>query len=92
MNREKEELFIELINEYKRMIYTVCYMFSSNTDDVNDLYQEFLVKLWNGFDSFEGKSNLKTWIYRVSLNYCINFSNHQEKERNRISLIHNAFL
>lgn len=81
MNKDKEQQFIGIINEYKRMIYTVCYMFSSDTDDVNDLYQEILVKLWNGFDSFEGKSNIKTWIYRVSLNYCINFNNHQKKEK-----------
>ena len=81
MSKDKEEQFIGMINEYKRMIYTVCYMFSSNTEDVGDLYQEILVRLWNGFDSFEGKSNIKTWIYRVSINYCINFSNHQKRER-----------
>ena len=90
MNKDKEQQFIEIINEYKRMIYTICYMFSSNTDDVNDLYQEILVKLWNGFDSFEGKSNIKTWIYRVSLNYCINFSNHQKKEREYLDSFKNA--
>lgn len=84
MNKDKEQQFIGIINEFKRMIYTVCYMFSSDTDDVNDLYQEIIVKLWNGFDSFEEKSNIKTWIYRVSLNYCINFSNHKKKEKEHL--------
>ena len=83
---EKEQQFTEIIREHERTIYTVCYMFSDNTDEVNDLYQEILVRLWQGFDAFEGRSDIKTWIYRVSLNYCINFSNRQKKERERLNL------
>ena len=37
---EKEQQFTEIIREHERTIYTVCYMFSDNTDEVNDLYQE----------------------------------------------------
>ena len=83
---EKEQQFTEIIREHERTIYTVCYMFSDNTDEVNDLYQEILVRLWQGFDTFEGRSDIKTWIYRVSLNYCISFSNRQKKERERLNL------
>lgn len=83
---EKEQQFTEIIREHERTIYTVCYMFSDNTDEVNDLYQDILVRLWQGFDAFEGRSDIKTWIYRVSLNYCINFSNRQKKERERLNL------
>ena len=82
----KEQQFTNIIKEHERTIYTVCYMFSENTDEVNDLYQEILVRLWQGFDGFEGKSNIRTWIYRVSLNYCINFSNRQKKRRERMNL------
>ena len=71
----KEQQFTNIIKEHERTIYTVCYMFSEDTDEVNDLYQEILVRLWQGFDGFEGRSDIRTWIYRVSLNYCINFSN-----------------
>ena len=82
----KEQQFTEIIQEHERTIYTVCYMFSDKVDEVNDLYQEILVRLWRGFDSFEGKSDIRTWIYRVSLNYCINFNNRQKKERERLNL------
>ena len=82
----KEQQFITVIREHERTIYTVCYMFSSDTDEVNDLYQDILVRLWQGFDAFEGKSDIKTWIYRVSLNYCINFSNRRKKRRERLDL------
>ena len=80
----KEQQFINIIREHERTIYTVCYMFSNDTDEVNDLYQDILVRLWQGFDAFEGKSDIRTWIYRVSLNYCINFSNRQKKQRERL--------
>ena len=82
----KEQQFTNIIKEHERTIYTVCYMFSSDSDEVNDLYQDILVRLWQGFDAFEGKSDIRTWIYRVSLNYCINFSNRQKKQRERLNL------
>ena len=46
-------------------------MFSQDADEVNDLFQEVLVNLWKGFESFEHRSDIKTWIYRVALNTCI---------------------
>ena len=82
----KEQQFMNIIKEHERTIYTVCYMFSNNTDEVDDLYQDILVQLWQGFDAFKGKSDIKTWIYRVSLNYCINFSNKQKRQRERLNL------
>lgn len=82
----KEEKFTAIIQKHERTIYTVCYMFSNNTDEVDDLYQEILIRLWKGFDAFEGKSDIRTWIYRVSLNYCINFSNRKKHERERLDL------
>ena len=82
----KEQQFMNIIKEHERTIYTVCYMFSNDTDEVDDLYQDILVRLWQGFDAFKGKSDIKTWIYRVSLNYCINFSNKQKRQRERLNL------
>jgi RNA polymerase sigma factor (sigma-70 family) len=76
----KEQRFSRVVEEYKRTIYTVCYMFSKDEDEVNDLFQEILIRLWQGFDSFEGKSDIKTWIYRVSLNFCLNFDKKQKRE------------
>ncbi len=81
----KEQQFTDIIKKHERTIYTVCHMFSDDKDEVNDLYQDILVRLWQGFDAFEGKSDIKTWIYRVSLNYCINFSHKQKRQRERLS-------
>ena len=69
-----------MVNEHKRTIYTVCFMFSKDQDEVNDLFQEILIRLWNGFDTFRGESDVKTWIWRVSLNTCLN----QKKKKSRL--------
>lgn len=81
---EKEKQFENLVREHKRTIYTVCYMFSKNSAEVDDLFQEILIRMWKGFDSFEKRSSARTWIYRVALNAAIN---NDRKERRRISTV-----
>ena len=79
-----ENEFAQTVREHKGTIYTICYMFSKNPEEVADLYQEILINLWNGFQKFRGDSNVRTWIYRVSLNTCI--SSERKKSRNRDTL------
>ena len=66
-----ERKFAQTVAEHKGTIYTVCYMFSQDADEVDDLFQEVLVNLWKGFEHFEHRSDPRTWIYRVALNTCI---------------------
>ena len=51
MNKEQEE-FTRLVQEHKSTIYTVCYMFSHDEDEVNDLFQETLINMWKGMEGF----------------------------------------
>ena len=73
----KELQFTKMVKEHRKTIYTVCYFFSKDTEEVNDLFQEILINLWKGFEKFRGESSLKTWIWRVSLNTC----NSQERKK-----------
>jgi len=68
---DTERKFAKTVREHKSTIYTVCYMFSKDDDEVNDLFQEVLINLWKGYDSFGHRSDIRTWIYRVALNTCI---------------------
>ena len=76
--------FTRMVKEYRKTIYTVCYFFSKDTEEVNDLYQEILINLWRGFPNYRGESSLKTWIWRVSLNTC---SNQERKTKSRIQTV-----
>lgn len=55
-------------------------MFSKDRDEVNDLFQETLINLWNGMDKFEQRSTTGTWVWRIALNTCIN-SDRKKKRR-----------
>lgn len=81
----KEQEFTSFVKEHKSTIYTVCYMFSKDADEVNDLFQEILLNMWKGFDGFQGRSNIKTWIYKVALNTCITIDR-KKKKRNTVPL------
>lgn len=83
----KEKHFLKMIQQHEQTIYTICYMFSQDKDEVDDLYQDILLQLWQGYDTFEGRSGIRTWIYRVSLNYCINFQRKQKREREQKELL-----
>jgi RNA polymerase sigma-70 factor (ECF subfamily) len=77
--REKEKAFSDVIKKYKNTVFTVCYLFSKDQDEVNDLFQETLINLWRSFDSFKGQCDVKTWIWRVSLNTCLTFERKKKR-------------
>ena len=79
----KEKEFEKIVKEHKNTIYTVCFMFSKDADEVNDLFQETLINLWQGFNSFKGESSIRTWIWRVSLNTCIS----SERKKNKLHTV-----
>ena len=87
-----EQLFAKTVKEQRSTIYTVCYMFSKDADEVNDLFQEVLVNLWKGFEGFEGRSDIRTWVYRVALNTCISLDRKKRRQATaRLSMDINLF-
>src|SRR4026207_278961 len=64
--------FDELMIRYERQIYRVCYRFVENRDDAMDLAQEVFIKAFEHLGSFRRESSLKTWLYRIAVNHCIN--------------------
>ena len=81
-----ERQFAQTVREHKSTIYTVCYMFSKDADEVSDLFQEVLVNLWKGFEGFEHRSDIKTWIYRVALNTCISLDRKKRRRSAEVRL------
>ena len=64
--------FDELMIRYERQIYRVCYRFVENRDDAMDLAQEVFIKAFEHLATFRRESSLKTWLYRIAMNHCIN--------------------
>lgn len=78
--------FMELIRAHKPLISKVCLMYARDSEHFKDLYQEVMVNLWQGMESFAGQSKLSTWIYRVSLNTCVSFHRRHGKADAGVSL------
>lgn len=77
MEKDREQEYLAFIEENKRIIYKVCYLYAADNEEMKDLRQEVLINLWNGYPKFKGSAKLSTWIYRVSLNTCITFCKKQ---------------
>jgi RNA polymerase sigma factor (sigma-70 family) len=81
---DKKETFIAAIKDNERFIFKIASVYTNNTDDKNDLVQEIIYQLWKSYDSFNNKSTLSTWMYRVALNVAI----HQLKvSKRRVSIV-----
>lgn len=74
MDAKLKSDFEGLVRAQKSTIYSVCYMFADSRATADDLFQETLINLWNGFGDFRGESALRTWVYRVSMNTCISYT------------------
>ena len=84
--------FEQTLKEQKDTIFTVCYMFSKDEDEVNDLFQEVLINLWNGYEGFEHRSDIRSWVYRVALNTCISYDRKKRRtDAERLNMNINLF-
>ena len=81
-----EREFADIVREHKTTIYTVCYMFANDREEVEDLFQEVLIALWQGLESFRGESALRSWIYRISLNTCISAERKKRRRADSVRL------
>lgn len=79
MNNLEQE-FTRLVKEQKSTIYTVCMMFSDNADEVDDMVQETLINMWNGFEKFEERSSPRTWVWRIAMNTCISADRKRKRQ------------
>ena len=70
-----------MVRTHRSTIYTVCYMFSNDQDEVADLFQEVLIGLWKSFPSYEERGDVRSWIYRVSLNVCISIDRKKRRHQ-----------
>lgn len=71
--QQLEKEFVSLVEEHKKIIYKVCYIYATDELNLNDLYQEIVINIWNSFPRFRGECKVSTWVYRIGLNTCISF-------------------
>jgi RNA polymerase sigma-70 factor, ECF subfamily len=64
----KKQNFIQILNENRGTIRSLCKIYYVSNEDQKDAFQDIILQLWKSFDTFRGDSEISTWIFRVSLN------------------------
>jgi RNA polymerase sigma-70 factor (ECF subfamily) len=63
-----QEAFAHLIDPYRRQLLVHCYRILGSFEDAEDMLQETLLRAWKHLDSFEGRSSLRAWLYKIATN------------------------
>jgi RNA polymerase sigma-70 factor (TIGR02960 family) len=66
------EAFRELTEPYRRELQVHCYRMLGSLQDAEDALQETLLAAWEGLGEFEGRASIRTWLYRIATNRCLN--------------------
>lgn len=73
MTSEKEQEFLQRINENSGIAHKVANIYFQDHHDREDMFQEMMYQLWKAYESFDSRSKFSTWMYRVCLNIAITF-------------------
>ncbi len=68
------EAFGHLVERHKDIVYAVAYRFAKDPDLALDLSQNAFIRAYRGIKSFRGKSSFSTWLYRITMNTCIDYT------------------
>ena len=66
------DAFTELVEPYRGELQVHCYRMLASLQDAEDALQETLLAAWLGLEGFEGRSSVRTWLYRIATNRCLN--------------------
>jgi RNA polymerase sigma-70 factor (ECF subfamily) len=72
-----EAAFVTLVETYRRELQMHCYRMVGSLEDSEDLVQETVLRAWRARESFEGRSSVKSWLYRIATNACLDLLRHR---------------
>jgi RNA polymerase sigma factor (sigma-70 family) len=81
-----EREFSEIVRKYQDRVYNTCLGFLKNEEDAEDTAQEVFIQVYKSYDSFLGKSEVTTWIYRIAVNKCLEELRKTKRTLNAASL------
>jgi RNA polymerase sigma-70 factor (ECF subfamily) len=84
MQNKVKPNFEQILKENKDKIYRICRIYAVSPIEPEDLFQEVIYQTWKAISTFEGKSSISTWIYRIALNVCLGSKKEIEKKNGKM--------
>ena len=69
--RDDGVAFGQLVEPYRAELHAHCYRMLGSVHDADDALQDALLGAWRGLAGFEGRSSLRSWLYRITTNACL---------------------
>jgi len=73
MTTSEAQIFVNMVQENKGLIYKVTRIYCQSEQDRDDLFQEIVEQLWKSMHKYDNRFKLSTWMYRIALNVAISF-------------------
>lgn len=70
----KTELYSAIIDRYQTKVYSTVYNYTHDREEAKDLTQEIFIKAYNNLQSYKSKASFSTWLYRIAINRCIDWT------------------
>ncbi|HYE81607.1 MAG TPA: sigma-70 family RNA polymerase sigma factor [Clostridia bacterium] len=84
----KTELFSVLIDRYQSKVFSTVYHYTHDQEETRDLTQEIFIKVYNSLQSYKNKASFSTWLYRIAVNRCIDWT--RKKKLQTVSAIYDS--
>ncbi len=78
---DNQSRFEKLYHEFQKLVYNVALNYLQNTEDAEEVTQDVFVKVYNSLGNFNQKSSYKTWIYRITINQCLDFLKQKNSQK-----------
>ena len=72
--------FEELVTRYEKRVYAIALRSSGSPEDAADITQEVFLRAWRSMKDFRGDSGFATWLFRITMNQCVDYARHKQSQ------------